>query len=98
MLWYKIQLICSMDHLVLKWTANFSDIAIYCNNITIFEIWINILGCIWLWKVCENQAYYWYWNLVPRPISTLCSPDIKHEISRDLVYCFHPSKRSSSIL
>ena len=25
-------------------------------------------------KALENQAENWYWNLVPRPISTLCSP------------------------
>ena len=29
-----------------------------------------------VWKARENQAENWYWNLVPRPISTLCSPDI----------------------
>ena len=27
------------------------------------------------WKAHENQAENWYWNSVPRPISTLCSPD-----------------------
>ena len=26
------------------------------------------------WKVHKNQAKNWYWNLVPRPISTLCNP------------------------
>ena len=25
-------------------------------------------------KARENQTENWYWNLVPRPISTLCSP------------------------
>ena len=33
-----MQLIFSMDHLVLKWTANFRDITIYSNNIMIIEI------------------------------------------------------------
>ena len=38
------------------------------------------------WKACENQAENWYWNLVPRPISTLCSPVRRSpmELDRDI--------------
>ena len=41
-----------MDHLVPEWTANFRDIRIHCNNITIIEILINILSRMRLHEIC----------------------------------------------
>ena len=89
-----------MDHLVLKWTTNFRDITIYmyCDNIMIIEIEVNILGSMRLHEKCvkirpktDNR------NLVPRLISTLCSPAfLRNDLCK---YClFYPLSETTSHL